>query len=97
MQNVSNAVNPRQHSKNTYEIFSLDLTFIQDNWERQQTHDIRCRELGGLEFLLLNYKFGSVYDNVIDIYPCRKLKTLVGNTSVRLCLFQIPSIQDMYN
>ena len=28
MQNLSNAVNPRQHSKNTYEIFTLDLTLI---------------------------------------------------------------------
>ena len=78
MQNVSNAVNPRQHSKNTYEIFSLDLTFIQDNCQTQRTRDIRGRELGGLEFLLLNYKFGSVNDNVIDIFPCRKLKTLAA-------------------
>ena len=51
MQNVSNAVNPRQHSKNTYEIFSLDLTFIQDNCQTQRTRDIRCREVWGITVL----------------------------------------------
>ena len=33
MQKVSNAANPRHHPKKIFEIFSLDLTFIKDNWQ----------------------------------------------------------------